>query len=114
MWSSCVISWDGKVVPCCYDKDAQHVLGDVNDQPFREIWESSELFRELRDFGSYRGKCGECEYLNVCGGCRARADAVHGHYLEEEPFCGYVPLKVRRRAEAEVRGSLASSVSKEE
>ncbi|MFZ4522141.1 MAG: radical SAM/SPASM domain-containing protein [Bacteroidales bacterium] len=38
MWSSCVITWDGKVVPCCFDKDATHVLGDLTHQDFREIW----------------------------------------------------------------------------
>lgn len=40
MWSSCVITWDGKVVPCCFDKDAKHVMGDVTQQPFEEIWQS--------------------------------------------------------------------------
>jgi radical SAM protein with 4Fe4S-binding SPASM domain len=38
MWSSCVITWDGKVVPCCFDKDAKYVLGDLNHQSFKEIW----------------------------------------------------------------------------
>lgn len=40
MWSGCVITWDGKVVPCCFDKDAQHRLGDVRQTSFKEIWES--------------------------------------------------------------------------
>lgn len=38
MWHSCVITWDGKVVPCCFDKDAHFVLGDLNAQSFQEIW----------------------------------------------------------------------------
>lgn len=38
MWQSVVISWDGKVVPCCFDKDAQHQLGDLNKSTFKEIW----------------------------------------------------------------------------
>ena len=38
MWSSFVITWDGKVVPCCFDKDAMHVLGDLTKQNFQEIW----------------------------------------------------------------------------
>lgn len=38
MWHSCVITWDGKVVPCCFDKDAHYVLGDLNHQSFEEIW----------------------------------------------------------------------------
>jgi radical SAM protein with 4Fe4S-binding SPASM domain len=48
MWSSCVITWDGKVVPCCFDKDAKHVMGDVTQQPFEEIWQSQpyQSFRQ--------------------------------------------------------------------
>ncbi|MCK6616093.1 MAG: SPASM domain-containing protein [Cyclobacteriaceae bacterium] len=38
MWHSCVITWDGKVVPCCFDKDAHHVLGDLTQESFRQIW----------------------------------------------------------------------------
>jgi radical SAM protein with 4Fe4S-binding SPASM domain len=38
MWHSCVITWDGKVVPCCFDKDAHHVLGDLTKESFRQIW----------------------------------------------------------------------------
>lgn len=38
MWHSCVITWDGKVVPCCFDKDARHVLGDLTKNTFEEIW----------------------------------------------------------------------------
>jgi radical SAM protein with 4Fe4S-binding SPASM domain len=42
MWSSCVITWDGLVVPCCFDKDAKHQLGDLKSQSFQELWESSK------------------------------------------------------------------------
>lgn len=38
MWSSCVITWDGKIVPCCFDKDAKHQLGNLKEKPFRDIW----------------------------------------------------------------------------
>lgn len=38
MWHSCVITWDGKVVPCCFDKDAHHVMGDLSQQSFHDIW----------------------------------------------------------------------------
>ena len=47
MWSSCEITWDGKVVPCCFDKDAEHVMGDLTKQSFREIWRS-ERYRQFR------------------------------------------------------------------
>ena len=89
----CLIDVDGNVLPCSYfPKPA----GNIREQSFKEIWENSELFRELRDFKSYKGKCGSCEYINVCGGCRARAYSIHGDYLEEEPFCGHVPVKMKK------------------
>ena len=47
MWHSCVITWDGKVVPCCFDKDAQHVMGDLNKQSMKEIWNAS-VYNEFR------------------------------------------------------------------
>ncbi len=40
MWHSCVVTWDGKVVPCCFDKDAKHLLGDVANQTFKSVWQS--------------------------------------------------------------------------
>jgi radical SAM protein with 4Fe4S-binding SPASM domain len=38
MWSSCVITWDGKVLPCCFDKDAKYSFGNINEQNFSSIW----------------------------------------------------------------------------
>jgi radical SAM protein with 4Fe4S-binding SPASM domain len=90
--SICLIDCFGNVKPCSY---FPRVAGNVKQTPFREIWENSEIFTDLRDFKSYKGKCGRCEYLNVCGGCRARADALHGDYMEEEPFCNYIPVGQR-------------------
>jgi heme b synthase len=90
----CLIDVDGNVLPCSYfPKPA----GNIREKSFKEIWENSELFRDLRNFKAYKGKCGSCEYLHVCGGCRARAYAVYGDYLEEEPFCSHVPIKMRKR-----------------
>lgn len=40
MWHSCVFTWDGKVVPCCFDKDAHHQLGNLATSPFKDIWYS--------------------------------------------------------------------------
>jgi heme b synthase len=89
----CLITAEGDVFPCSY---FPHSAGNVKQTPFKDIWERSQLFEDLRDFKKYKGKCGACEYINVCGGCRARADAVYGDYLEEEPFCNYVPLKMQK------------------
>ena len=47
MWHSCVITWDGKVVPCCFDKDAHHELGNISELPFEEIW-NSEVYQAFR------------------------------------------------------------------
>ena len=47
MWQGCVITWDGKVVPCCFDKDASHQLGDLNYSSFLEIWKGDK-YNELR------------------------------------------------------------------
>ena len=47
MWHSCVITWDGRVVPCCFDKDAHHVLGDLRAQSFRELWQS-DAYNDFR------------------------------------------------------------------
>jgi heme b synthase len=89
-----LIDVDGNVLPCSYfPKPA----GNIKKESFKEIWENSGLFKELRDFKKYKGKCGSCEYITVCGGCRARSYSVYGDYLEEEPFCGYVPMKLRKR-----------------
>jgi len=48
MWHSCVITWDGKVVPCCFDKDAKFVMGDLRERSFQEIWNGRQYqsFRE--------------------------------------------------------------------
>ncbi|MBI4743829.1 MAG: SPASM domain-containing protein, partial [Actinobacteria bacterium] len=90
----CLIDRHGNVFPCSY---FPKVAGNVKEKSFKDIWENSELFKELRDFSKYKGRCGSCEYINICGGCRARADAVYGDYLEEEPFCNYVPFRLREK-----------------
>jgi len=47
MWHSCVVTWDGKVVPCCFDKDAHFVLGDLNKSTFEEIWKG-DAYHQFR------------------------------------------------------------------
>ena len=88
----CLIDVDGNVLPCSYFPKA---AGNIREQSFKDIWENSKLFHEMRDFKGYKGRCGSCEYVGVCGGCRARAYAVTGDYLAEEPFCGHVPRKYK-------------------
>jgi radical SAM protein with 4Fe4S-binding SPASM domain len=47
MWHSCVVTWDGKVVPCCFDKDATHTLGEVSVSLFKTIWKSAS-YKQFR------------------------------------------------------------------
>ncbi len=98
----CFISHEGEVFPCGY---LPAVAGDLRKQTFADIWENSVVFNELRDTDNLKGKCGCCEFRNICMGCRARAYAATGDYLDEEPFCVYQPrseaLKARKAALAE-------------
>ena len=87
----CFISNQGEVYPCGY---LPALAGDLKKQPFADIWENSVVFNQLRDPNNLKGKCGCCEFRNVCMGCRARAFAATGNYLEEEPFCVYEPKNV--------------------
>lgn len=91
----CFISHQGEVYPCGYLPVS---AGDLKRQSFAEIWEHSPVFLALRDTGNLKGKCGCCEFRNVCMGCRARAYAATGDFLDEEPFCAYQP---RERAEGD-------------
>jgi len=83
----CRITPDGKLTPCPY---LPEVAGDLRQQSFAEIWGSSPLFRRLRG-GTLGGKCGRCEYRQLCGGCRARAFALEGDVLAADPSCAYEP-----------------------
>ncbi len=80
------ISHRGIVQPCGY---LELPSGDVRKEGIRHVWEASPVFSQLRDLSSYRGKCGGCRYLKICGGCRARANELYGDFLHEEPYCSY-------------------------
>ncbi len=86
----CFISYDGVVQPCGY---LELNCGDLTQSTFGDVWKDSEIFNKLRDFSKYEGKCGRCEYLRVCGGCRARAYEATGNFLAEEPLCLYRPTR---------------------
>jgi radical SAM protein with 4Fe4S-binding SPASM domain len=83
----CRITPDGKLTPCPY---LPAVAGDLRHQPFGEVWRTAEVFGALRS-GQVGGKCGQCEYRSLCGGCRARAFAVDDDYLAADPSCAYQP-----------------------
>ena len=63
MWHSAVITWDGQVVPCCFDKDASHSMGHLDQKPFNEIWHDSP-YREFRT-QILRGR----DTIDICNNC---------------------------------------------
>lgn len=67
--------------------------GNVRKQSIVEIYRESGLFRDLRRVSAYKGKCGYCDFADVCGGSRARAHGVTGDPLASEPYCTYHPPK---------------------
>ena len=103
----CRITPQGDVTPCPY---MTVVAGNVRDQSLAEIWRTSPVLHELRDPKHLKGRCGRCEFNELCGGCRCRAQAAHGDYLQEDPACRYQPTgrplqvgEVRWSPEAEAR-----------
>lgn len=94
----CRIMPDGTLTPCPYMPVA---AGRLRENSFGDIWRGSPLFQALRN-PALKGRCGACEYRDVCGGCRARAFASHGDPLAEDPWCTYVPGTDRPRSRQEV------------
>ncbi len=82
------ISHTGKVYPSGF---LPLEGGDVRRQGLSEIYQQSPVFQKLRDLSQLKGKCGACEFKEICGGSRARAYAVSGDVLGEEPCCIYQP-----------------------
>jgi heme b synthase len=87
------VSHRGELQPCGYF-DVQ--AGSIRERSFADLWENAQLFKNLRTFSLLEGKCGKCDYLRFCGGCRARAYEHTGNYMAEEPYCAYQPPSVLR------------------
>jgi radical SAM protein with 4Fe4S-binding SPASM domain len=80
------ISYRGDVQICGFlDVPAGNLI--ENNFNFKKIWEQSEFLREIRNVSEYTGRCRTCEYVGICGGCRARAYATSGDYMGEDPVC---------------------------
>jgi len=75
---------DGDVYPCPF---LPVRAGNIREQSLTDIWRNSKVLNELRERIMLKGKCGECEYRETCGGCRGRAYACTGDYLETDPVC---------------------------
>ena len=65
--------------------------GNVLWEPLAEIYQNAPLFLALRDSAQLKGKCGRCEFKEICGGSRARAYAMTRDPLAQEPCCSYLP-----------------------
>jgi AdoMet-dependent heme synthase len=65
--------------------------GNVRNHPLRDLYRNAALFRSLRVPAQFNGKCGYCEYREVCGGSRARAFAHSGNALDSDPVCSFEP-----------------------
>jgi AdoMet-dependent heme synthase len=82
------VSHRGEVFPCGY---LPTPAGNLRTESFQEIWQGSPVLKAFREPVSLHGKCGACEYMHVCLGCRARAYAATGDVLAEEPCCLHQP-----------------------
>jgi radical SAM protein with 4Fe4S-binding SPASM domain len=63
LWHSCVITWDGKVVPCCFDKDATHRLGSLKEEHFADLWQGQSYYRFRQSILKSRSE------IDICTNC---------------------------------------------
>lgn len=82
------ISHRGEIMPSGFLPIA---AGNVRQDDVIEIYRHHPLFKDLRDVNKLKGRCGRCEFRDVCGGQRGRAYGVTGDYLESDPACLYEP-----------------------
>jgi AdoMet-dependent heme synthase len=91
------ISHRGEVFPSGF---LPFSAGSVREQSLESIYRESPLFRNLRNTSQLEGKCGACEFKQICGGSRSRAYALSGNPFAEEPCCAYVPKGYERANDA--------------
>ncbi len=83
----CRITPQGGVTACPYIAEE---VGSIRRQSFEQIWENAETFQMLRQ-PELGGRCGDCEFRKLCGGCRARPLALGGKLMDADPWCVYEP-----------------------
>ncbi len=83
----CRITPEGAVTVCPYIPDSE---GSIRDTTFWQIWDESPTFAQLRS-PQLQGKCGKCEFTQLCGGCRARPKALGGSLMDTDAWCVYEP-----------------------
>jgi radical SAM protein with 4Fe4S-binding SPASM domain len=85
----CRVTPEGDVTPCPY---LPLVGGSVRERSFGDIWQNAPVFQRLRNRPP-EGRCGRCDFRELCGGCRARAFAAVGDLFGEDPWCAYQPVE---------------------
>ena len=84
---------NGDMTPCPY---LPVFGGNLKVDGFADIWNESDVFTAIRQRDSLGQRCGSCEFVGVCGGCRARAYGMTEEYMAEDPLCSYQPGKYDR------------------
>ena len=95
------VAENGDVIPCSYN-DAYRI-GNIKDKSLKQIWaemQSSEFFNKVKDKRNLKGKCGVCEYRELCGGCRSSALFYTGDILGSDPRCAYIPKTLGKKSSA--------------
>ena len=85
--------------------------GNVRRDSLVDVYRNSPLFRTLRNADNLHGKCGDCEFRNLCGGSRARSFALTGNYLAEDPRCVYQPKATGRPNGPTLEGAAAPALA---
>lgn len=86
-----------------------HHCGNVKELGFRHVYRTDPLLQSLRRPESFHGKCGLCEFREICGGSRSHAYAVTGDILGSDPTCGYIPQAMREPHERPGHATHATS-----
>lgn len=71
--------------------------GNLRSKSLTDIYRNSPVFLRVRDYAQLKGKCGVCEFKNICGGSRSRAYAITGDPMRSDPYCAYQPVAWQAR-----------------
>lgn len=89
---------NGDVIPCSFNDRIR--LGNVQNKALKQIWtelQTSEITLKLKDRNNLKGKCGFCEFREICGGCRTRAEIYTGDIFGSDPACAYIPKLLQEK-----------------
>jgi radical SAM protein with 4Fe4S-binding SPASM domain len=96
------VTENGDLIPCFYTDltpAEPQMLGNIREKTLRTAWQEvqgSKFYNSFRERNILKGKCGICEYREICGGCRNRAYAYTGDIYASDPACAYIPENLRK------------------